>query len=154
MISFPRKEIEQSGFLERMLDFFDVDFLNTCARQNQFIQRSTSRINGLMFLSANVFQKGSLQQTSLNEQCDFLEDEFGVRLSKQSMDERYNTFAVSYMKACFGRVLQDVLVKVPGKDALQTVFGRIRIGDSTSFQLPSKFASFYEMPAVKQHFKT
>jgi hypothetical protein len=136
--------IKESGLLGQFTDFFSDDFLSETARQTKFIQRSTSTISGLMFLSLNVFQEGSLRQTSLNEQCDFLEDEFGVRPTKQSLDERYNTFAVSFLKACFANVVREVVDKQAGYDSFRARFGQIRVGDATSFQLPAAFAPFYE----------
>lgn len=136
--------IKENGLLDQLKAFFCDDFLDKTARQSRLVQRSTSTISGLMFLSMNVFQEASLRQTSLNEQCDFLEDEFGIRPTKQSLDERYNTFAVSFLKTCFEHVVQEVLVKQKGYADLKGRFGRIRIGDATSFQLPAAFAPFYE----------
>lgn len=143
-IRFPHKKVEESGLLEQFSNFFSGDILDKAARESKFVQRSTSSISGLMFLSLNVFQEGSLRQTSLNEQCDFLEDEFGVRPTKQSLDERYNTYAVSFLKTCFANVVRDVVVKQPGYDNFRARFGRIRVGDATSFRLPAVFAPFYE----------
>lgn len=143
-IRFPHKMIQESGFLDQLTSFFSDDFLNKSARQTKFIQRSTSNISGLMFLSLQVFQEGNLVQTSLNDQCDFLEDEFGIRPTKQSLDERYNTYAISFLKTCFEHVVREVLVKQTGYDYLRDRFSRIRIGDATSFQLPESFAPFYE----------
>lgn len=144
LIRFPHKMIKESGLLAQFTEFFSDDFLNKSARQTKFVQRSTSNISGLMFLSLNVFQESSLAKTSLNDQCDFLEDEFGVRPTKQSLDERYNTYAVSFLKTCFENVVHEVLAKQTGYDNLRTRFNRIRIGDATSFQLPASFAPFYE----------
>lgn len=143
-IRFPHKEIKQSGFLDELMAFFSGDFLEESARSTRFIQRSTSNISGLMFLSLHVFESGNLAQTSLNDQCDFLEDEFGIRPTKQSLDERYNTYAVSFLKHCFEHVVRRVLVTPPSYDNLRSRFGRIRLVDSTSFQLPASFAPFYE----------
>ena len=143
-IRFPQKMIKESGLLDQFMAFFADDFLNQTARETKFIQRSTSSISGLMFLSLQVFQEGSLRQTSLNEQCDFLEDEYGLRPTKQSLDERYNTYAVSFLKACFGHVVHQVVVKQGGYDHFRARFGRIRVGDATSFQLPAAFSPFYE----------
>lgn len=143
-IRFPQKMIKESGLLDQFMAFFADDFLNKTARETKFIQRSTSSISGLMFLSLQVFQEGSLRQTSLNEQCDFLEDEYGLRPTKQSLDERYNTYAVSFLKACFGHVVHQVVVKQGGYDHFRARFGRIRVGDATSFQLPAAFSPFYE----------
>jgi hypothetical protein len=143
-IRFPHKKIKESGLLDQFTEFFSGDFLDKSARETKFIQRSTSNISGLMFLSLQVFEESSLAHTSLNDQCDFLEDEFGIRPTKQSLDERYNTYAVSFLKACFENVVREVLLKQTGYDNLRIRFSRIRIGDATSFQLPASFAPFYE----------
>jgi Transposase DDE domain len=143
-IKFPRKKVENSGFLQRLTDFFDKENLHNIALESKFIQRSTSKIEGLAFLSLNVFEEASLFQRSLNDECDFLESEFGTIVSKQSLDERYNTYAVKFLKMCFAKMLTDVLVKSTENSAFIEIFNRIRIGDSTSFKLPANLSPFYQ----------
>ncbi len=77
---------------------------------------------------------------SLSEECEFLASEFNIEVTKQSLDERYNTYAVGFMKRCFGKVLNEVLVRERSWAGFGGIFGRIRIGDSSSFQLPSNLA--------------
>ena len=142
-ILFPKDLVASNELLGGMVEMFGAEFLEKLARETKFIQRSTSSITGQMFLAANVFQERSLQGTSLNDHCDFFKDEHEVTLKKQSLDERYNTYAVSFMKRCFGHVVSEVLVKHQFAN-LATRFGRIRVTDSTSFQLPAALAVFYQ----------
>jgi len=87
--------------LEQFQAIFEVDKLEVLARQTRFIERSTSQVSGQMFLNLNVLFEPSNSDSSLNDMCDFLEDHFGVRIRKQSLDERFNKEAVLFMKACF-----------------------------------------------------
>jgi hypothetical protein len=141
-IQFPKELVVSNDLLGRLMEFWGGDFLETLARETKFIQRTTSTITGKMFFGTNVFQEGSLQEISLNNQCDFFSEEHNVTIKKQSLDERYNTYAVAFMKRCFGHVINEVLVK-QNFTGLSTKFKRIRITDATSFQLPANLAAFY-----------
>jgi Transposase DDE domain len=143
-IRFPRKIVASSDFLTCLADFFDEKNLQELALETKFNQRSSSRIGGLAFLSLQVFEEESLRNQSLNEACDFLEREFGIALRKQSLDERYNTYAIAFMKRCFGMVLKQVLVKSTIWSGFSDIFERVRLGDSTSFQLPANLEAFYQ----------
>lgn len=143
-IKFPRKKVESSGLLENLTDFFASENLHQIALETKFIQRSSSKIEGLAFLCLHVFENESLRDNSLSEECEFLESEFGIEVTKQSLDERYNTFAVQFMKRCFEKILTDVLIKPDTWAGFKDVFNRIRIADSTSFQLPANLSAFYQ----------
>lgn len=128
-----------SSLLER---FFADDWLDKQAKQTRFIERNRSHLSGRMFLLLNVLELTAYPKNSLADQCLWLEDTFGVLLKKQSLDERYNTFAVQFIKTCFETLLTQWIQQ---KHALQpkTTFGRILLRDSTTWQLPSTMAPFY-----------
>jgi len=68
---------------------------------------------------------------------------FGINIKKQSLDERYNTHAVSFIKSCFNRILQIVNEGVMDRE-LELPFSKVQLVDSTSFQIPEHLATFYE----------
>ena len=72
----------------------------------KFVQRSTSRIDSMTFLLLNVFNSSS--GMNLNDSCDWLDEHFDIDMTKQSLDERYNTYAVSFMKRCFEGILSQM----------------------------------------------
>lgn len=128
-----------SEFLER---FFDDAWLEDQARQTRFVERNRSGLSGRMFLLLNVLELSNHARHSLQDQCRWLEETFGVCLRKQSLDERYNTFAVGFLKTCFETLLSQ-WIKEDNPEKPATCFSRILIRDSTSWQLPASMAAFY-----------
>lgn len=120
----------------------DGSWLSSMAKKSQFIQRRTSQLTGENFLMMNVFNSFVVEQ-SLNDSCDWLEEHYGISMTKQSLDERYNTHAVAFMKACFKKVLEELNTK-----ALSKLSGLplscIQITDASSIKLPSNLSTFYK----------
>jgi len=143
MYRFPNKLVQSTKIVENLSDFFSPEFINQLARETKFVQRTSSKITGEMFLKLQLF--GSLDTApSLREQLSFLKEHYDVDLSKQSLDERYNTYAVVFMKACFNNMLSKSLnLPLSCHNDLQSKFEGIYIEDSTAFQLPKELAHFY-----------
>ena len=143
MHRFPNKFVQSTKLIETLSAFFSADQLNELARETKFVQRSSAKLTGEMFLKLQLF--GSLDSTpSLREQLSFLNTHYDIAMSKQSLDERYNTYAVSFIKACFNKILsQSLQLPVSALAILQSKFEGIYIEDSTAFQLPKELAHFY-----------
>lgn len=142
-IAYPRKLILDSNLVARLEQYFNEDYMQTIGLESKFIQRSSSQLKALPFVMMQIFQKENGQERSLSEECDYLSEHFGLQLRKQSLDERYNTYAVKLMQRCLERILSEVVVS-KDFDHLQQVFTAIRLTDSTSFQLPAHLACFYQ----------
>ena len=133
----------------RLSQFFTTERIESIARSTKFIERSSTRLTGLMFLEMNTFSLSTGQGKSLFEQCEYLEDTFGVKLKKQSLDERYNTYAVGFMKECYESLLLEVLQ--PYVSSLEQedrenpcCFKGIELVDATTFDLSSALQVFYK----------
>lgn len=134
--------IDISRATARLTELFDRQWLESQARSSRFIERSSSRITGQMFLMLNVLQLSASPDDSLQDQCNWLSSHFGVEIRKQSLDERYNTHGVAFLKGC----LQQVLGKwMAGHKPHAPVgsFKRMVLRDSTSWQLPVCLSEFY-----------
>ena len=136
------EKFDQSTLLNELKTCFSKEELEKIARESKFIQRSTSRLSGQSFLMMNVFDSTDGKERSLNDSCDWLEEHFDTNLTKQSLDERYNTDAVRFVKTCFYRILGIVNEGVIDRD-MDLPFSRIQITDSTSFQIPPSLSTFY-----------
>lgn len=141
---------EQSGIrvseeevLARLASLFDEKSLEQLARDSRFIERSSSRVSGWMFLQLHLLMESSGQEFSLSQMCEELWERHGVVMSKQSLDERFNTFAVSFMRQCFNAVFDQVLGYQSASKA-HPFFERVLLTDATSFQLPAHLAAFYQ----------
>ena len=129
-----------TNFIQSLGQLFSTGALETIACETGFIVRSSSRLSGEMFLNLNVVD---FECMSLTEKCVWLSEQYSVELSKQSLDERYHSYAVKFMKACFERVLSAYMRDFEDMGRLQSKFSAVKITDSTSFQLPSALSVFY-----------
>lgn len=111
------------------------------ARQSGFVKRK-SKLTGSRFAHLLVFSNGNLAQTSLLGMCqDFEYGHKGI-LAKQSLDERFNSSAVVFLKLLMEEVLSRHVPSDGFKDLLP-VCKTIRIKDATSFQLPEELQDIY-----------
>jgi len=136
------KTIDVSRLSSNLSSLFDEALLNQQAKETGFIVRNRSGLSGCMFLIMNVLELVNYPNNSLQEQCEWLEENYGVRLTKQSLDERYNTFAVTFMRSCFERLLSG-WIKGHKITELKSGFERIFLQDSTTYQLPATMRTFY-----------
>jgi len=132
------KDIEQ--VIKRL---FKKEELESLAKQSKFVQRKTSQLNGYNFLMLNLFEASTQKEKSLNDCCDWLYEEFDVDMRKQSLDERYNTDAVRFMRSCLERLLNLSNPFLDGS-GLHKKWACISLTDSTSYKIPSHFSAFYK----------
>lgn len=149
MLEYPLLLSDDKELASRLSQFFTRDRIEIIARSTKFVLRKSSRLTGLSFLELNVFSLGNEDEKSLEDQCDYLEDNFGVFMKKQSLDERYNTHSVSFMKSCYAALLEEVLQPYLRPPAMVweksfDVFNGIELADSTSFELPDSMGVFYK----------
>ncbi|WP_373551306.1 IS4 family transposase [Haliscomenobacter sp.] len=148
-MDYPNSIETEKELAIRLHQFFTSDRIENLAREAKFIERSTSRLTGQMFLQMNIFNTSSGDERSLNDQCEYLEETYGIELKKQSLDERYNTYAVSFMKQCYERLLVEVLQPyVEPFNATNSenanFFNSIELIDATTFDLSSALTVFYK----------
>lgn len=115
--------------------------VESIAREAKFVQR-TSKLNGIRFSRLMIFSGGNISDTSLEELCHEFKYLFGENLEKQSLNERINEFAVNFFKLLLEEVLARNLNLSGFKDLLPNQ-KRIRIKDSTSFQVPEHLKDLY-----------
>ena len=113
------------------------------ARETGFVQRS-GKCTPQDFVSLCVFSTQSVATDSLVHLCNHLDAENQVSLSAEGLNQRFNPAAVTFLKSLFSNLLRDKI----GQDSaiLSQVgdsFGRIRLLDSTVFQLPDEYADPY-----------
>ena len=129
--------------LSRLTSLFDQQALEQLARQSRFIERSSSRLSGWMFLQLHLLMESSGQELSLTQMCEELFERHGIVMSKQSLDERFNTFAVKFMRRCFEHVFAQTLGYQTAPKQ-HSFFARVLLTDATSFQLPAHLSAFYQ----------
>ncbi|PWK28911.1 DDE family transposase [Arcicella aurantiaca] len=124
--------------------FFKAESIERLGREVKFVERSTSRLSAWMFLQLNTCLVSNGKVDSLNDLGTELFNNFGVKLTKQSLDERFNIHGVSFMRKCFESIFEKVLSASSKQKHFSCGFKRIILRDATSFQLPSDLTTYYQ----------
>ena len=88
--------------------FFTHEELDQLAREAGFVQRK-SKLSGSLFLDLIVFHSENLKSQSLNDLSVLLNDAHGIAITKQSLHERFNQYAVVFLKAALEKLLDQQL---------------------------------------------
>jgi len=125
-----------------LTNFFDEKSISDLAKSTKFIQRK-SKLCAMKFLTTLMFvhQQGKL--LSLLDICGDLHIQHGLQVRKQSIQERFNEYAVAFMKAILSRLLENQLKSTAVEKSLP-FFNRIRIKDSTRYALPAAYTQIYK----------
>jgi len=88
-----------------------------------------------------VHQQG--KDLSLLDICGDLSVHFGIQITKQSIQDRFNEQSVAFMEAVLARLLQHQFKAIDKGENLLG-FNRVRVKDSTRFSLPPAYAQIYK----------
>jgi hypothetical protein len=111
------------------------------AKENEFVKRKTAKLTGSIFLDAIIFNSEDLMKESLDDLAGDLRDNFNIEIKKQSLNDRFNNYAVLFLKAALENVLSKQITKTILKEFKE--FKRVIIKDATSFQIhPSLKGAF------------
>ena len=116
--------------------------INRFARRTGFICRS-SKLSGYHLLSVLVTNSFSDKELSLNDLCQDLFEHYGVRVTKQGLDQRFSSPAALFFKS----VLENILTRLFSDTIRYRLpcrsFKAVKIKDSTAFQLPEAYCETY-----------
>jgi hypothetical protein len=137
------------NILNKFEEFVSFNFCNDLARKCRFIQRSTSQLQGYEFAQAMMIPNAFLEAETLNSLAVRMQKiNKGCNLSASALAQRINSKgAEAFMKACFGKVLKDMIRKdLTGLSELQNLsgFNRILIEDSTRAELHEKLSPYFK----------
>lgn len=127
---------------QTLAKFFDEKTIFDLAKTTKFVQRK-SKLCAVKFLTALMFVHQQGKHLSLLDICGDLQSQHGLQVRKQSIQERFNEYAVAFMKSILSKLLENQLKPVPVEKRL-SFFNRIRVKDSTSFTLPAAYAQTYK----------
>lgn len=122
--------------------FFTRQELDQLARDAQFVQRE-GKINGNVFFDLIVFHSKSLKAQSLNDLSIALKDNYRIEITKQSLHERFNKYALAFLKMALEKLLTKQLRRKAVIPEEFKWFKRILIKDSTCFQIDESLAQDY-----------
>ncbi|MGM2416647.1 IS4 family transposase [Bacillus cereus group sp. BceL062] len=130
-------------FAQEIQSLLSPNTLQNLARDVRFVQRASKyRAQDLIALCVWISQ--SVAKTSLNQLCSCLEASTEVLISPEGLNQRFNAAAVQFLQKVLAKLLNQKLSSAKLLPSpYTTIFKRIRILDSTAFQLPDPFSFVY-----------
>ncbi len=130
-------------FAREIQNFLSPNILRTLARDVGFVQRA-SKYQAKDLVALCVWMSQNVATTSLNQLSSCLEASTEVLISPEGLNQRFNQAAVRFLQHLLAELLNQKLASsMPISSPYTSVFKRIRILDSTAFQLPDIFSSIY-----------
>ena len=96
--------------------------INEIAREVGFVKRESGKFDGFKFLDLILFTEFNHKKLQLTSMAKSFQNRYGIMMSKQGVDLRFSDLSIIFFKA---------------------VLEKVRIKDSTSFQLPEKMKDVY-----------
>ena len=130
-------------------EIFDEDRLNQLARETDFIQRSSSKLEGADFVK--LMSLGFLEnaEISLEGLCDILQQiNPEAQMSPQALNQRINSEdAVKYLKEVLKEALQKNIGNISDDKYAELLshFERVHLEDSTQCTLNEKLADEFNL---------
>ncbi|WP_025151356.1 IS4 family transposase [Bacillus sp. H1a] len=130
-------------FAQEIQSFLSPNTLRNLARDVGFVQR-TSKYQAKDLIALCVWVNQNVAMTSLTQLSSCLEASTAVLISPEGLNQRFNKAAVQLLQHLLAELLSKKLAaSMPISSPYTSVFKRIRILDSTAFQLPDVFSSVY-----------
>lgn len=128
-------------FFQELQHIFTSEQIYECAVETGFVKRK-AKLKPDYFLLLCSFLEETLGKKSLVQLCAKLCTTFDVELTAEGLNQRFNPKAVEFLKQIFKSMFLNQLSEPIIENRL---FNRIRILDSSSFDLPGSYPD-YEGP--------
>lgn len=97
-----------------------------------------------MFFDLLFYASSLSENSSLEHLVSYLDSEYGIKMCKQSLDERFHAKTVNFVKEVLGRLIAAQLSQFLYDKLFFSEFEHVRIKDSTKFNAPSTLAKNYK----------
>lgn len=116
--------------------------MENCAKESGF-KRRKSKITPSIFIDMLLYCASlNTGKYSLSQTGAYSFETFGVYASKQSIDERFNVSAQSFVKSILSHLIANY-ISISLEKSYLSHFERVRIKDSTKFILPDFLKEYY-----------
>jgi hypothetical protein len=130
-------------FAEELKRCFLEDEIEEIARETGFVKRK-GKIKACEFVCLCCFMDVEVANNTLVTLCTKLSAKIGIIISNQALDQRLNERCVEFLKKIFDKLLhQTITNNTLIKSIWDGYFKRIRILDSTAFQVPESYKDIY-----------
>ncbi|WP_002151041.1 IS4 family transposase [Bacillus cereus] len=131
-------------FSKELQRYMSPHALEKLARDIGFVQRK-SKYRAQDLVALCVWLSENIANTSLTQLCSRLEVNTGISMSPEGLNQRFNSQAVQLLQQILASLLhQQFCLSSQIPTSYTNYFRRIRVLDSTHFQVPDKFASTYQ----------
>ncbi|MEH6907537.1 hypothetical protein [Neobacillus drentensis] len=127
---------------DELTKIFSPNFLNELARKDLFLQRS-SKFEPKDFIALCGFLNHQSGKKSLTQLCSVLASERNISLSTEGLNKRFCEAGVNLLKDVLSALILKHFLSDPLPGLRHPKIGRIRILDSTSFELPTSYLEKY-----------
>ncbi|MCQ6307353.1 IS4 family transposase [Bacillus cereus] len=130
-------------FAQEIQSVLSQNTLLSIAKNVGFVKR-ISKYQAQDLVSLCVWMSQKVATTSLTQLSSCLEASTEVLISPEGLNQRFNPAAVEFLQHLLAELLNQKLVSaMPISSPYTSIFKRIRILDSTAFQLPDTFSTIY-----------
>ncbi len=130
-------------FAQEIQSFLSPNTLRDLARDVGFVQR-TSKYQAKDLVALCIWISQNIATTSLAQLSSCLEASTEVLISSEGLYQRCNKSAVQFLQHILTNLLNKKLTSsIPLSSPYTSIFKRIRILDSTAFQLSDIFSTIY-----------
>jgi hypothetical protein len=128
---------------KQLLKYFSKEEIEKIARKVGFVQRE-SKLKAWQFLYLCAFSQLDVSKDTLITMSANLSSKTKTTVSSQAIDQRLNDKGIEFLKEIFTRLLSSVTLTNSNIPTIwDSHFNRIRIVDSTAFQVPEIYKSIY-----------
>lgn len=128
---------------QEILQIISKEEIEKIARDVGFVQRE-GKIKAWQFLYLCAFSELDISKDTLVEMTAILGAKTNIDVSSQAIDQRFNCRAVNFLKTLFSNFLKNNILLYSNIPCIwDSHFERIRIADSTSFQVPEIYKDEY-----------
>ena len=130
-------------FSDELKKCFSKGDIEEIARETGFVRRK-GKINACDFICLCSFMDVEVAKNTLVTLCTKLSAKIGIVISSQALDQRLNKRCVKFLKKIFQKLLRQTITNNTCIPSIwDEYFKRIRILDSTSFQVPESYKNTY-----------
>jgi hypothetical protein len=124
-----------------LLDLFSESEIEKIARESGFVSKQ-SKLSGFKFLDLLLFSRFDNEKLSLNDLSVQSAYKHNISISKQAINDRFTDKSVYFIKLIIEKFIKE---NIACEDEIEFLdhFERIRIKDSTCFQLPKSMKDKY-----------
>ncbi|KIP25962.1 hypothetical protein BG10_2 [Bacillus thuringiensis serovar morrisoni] len=131
-------------FSKELQRYMSPDALEQLAKNVGFVKRK-SKYRAQDLVALCIWLSQNIAHTSLVQLCSRLEANTGISMSPEGLNQRFNSQAVQFLQQLLAHLLHQQFCSSNKIPTLYTnYFRRIRVLDSTHFQIPDKFTSIYQ----------